>query len=233
MKPSQQLRLIVTIVERGKGNKVRRLYQEHQVFTHIHCEGVGTATSEILDILGIGSSEKDVLFSLTPQSTARALFRKLSDELHGTMRTRGIAFILPMDAVSNLLSAIILVKTKLEKENGGDDVPQTKNSLILAIINRGTTGAVMETAKKAGARGGPSSRPAGPVTSSWTGPSARRGRRRRSCCSSSPPRSCGGPFWRPSTPSTAPRPRPGLSCAHCPLRIWCILIKAKRGGMAF
>ena len=154
MKPSQQLRLIVTIVERGKGNKVRRLYQEHQVFTHIHCEGVGTATSEILDILGIGSSEKDVLFSLTPQSTARALFRKLSDELHGTMRTRGIAFILPMDAVSNLLSAIILVKTKLEKENGGDDVPQTKNSLILAIINRGTTGAVMETAKKAGARGG-------------------------------------------------------------------------------
>ena len=154
MKPSQQLRLIVTIVERGKGNKVRRLYQEHQVFTHIHCEGVGTATSEILYILGIGSSEKDVLFSLTPQSTARALFRKLSDELHGTMRTRGIAFILPMDAVSNLLSAIILVKTKLEKENGGDDVPQTKNSLILAIINRGTTGAVMETAKKAGARGG-------------------------------------------------------------------------------
>ena len=104
--------------------------------------------------MGIGSSEKDVLFSLTLQSTARALFRKLSDELHGTMRTRGIAFILPMDAVSNLLSAIILVKTKLEKENGGDDVPQTKNSLILAIINRGTTGAVMETAKKAGARGG-------------------------------------------------------------------------------
>ena len=154
MKPFQKLWLIVTIVERGKGNKVRRLYQEHQVFTHIRCEGVGTATSEILDILGIGSSEKDVLFSLTPQSTARALFRKLSDELHGTMRTRGIAFILPMDAVSNLLSAIILVKTKLEKENGGDDVPQTKNSLILAIINRGTTGAVMETAKKAGARGG-------------------------------------------------------------------------------
>lgn len=154
MKPSQQLRLIVTIVERGKGNKVRRLYQEHQVFTHIHCEGVGTATSEILDILGIGSSEKDVLLSLTPQFAARALFHKLSDELHGTMRARGIAFILPMEAVSNLLSAGILVKTKLEKENGGDDMQQIKNSLILAIVNRGYTGAVMETAKKAGARGG-------------------------------------------------------------------------------
>ena len=154
IKPSQQLRLIVTIVERGKGNKVRRLYQEHQVFTHIHCEGVGTATSEILDILGIGSSEKDVLLSLTPQSAARALFSKLSDELHGAIRARGIAFILPMDAVSNRLSAVILAKTKLEKENGGDDVQQTKNSLILAIVNRGATGAVMETAKRAGARGG-------------------------------------------------------------------------------
>lgn len=154
MRPSRQLRLIITIVERGKGNKVRRLYQEHQVFTHIHCEGVGTATSEILDILGIGSSEKDVLLSLAPQSTVRALFQKLSDELHGTMRTRGIAFILPMEAVSNLLSAVISVKTKQEKENGGDDVQQIKNSLILAIVNRGYTSAVMETAKKAGARGG-------------------------------------------------------------------------------
>jgi len=154
MKPSQQLRLIVTIVERGNGNRVRRVYQEHQVFTHIHCEGVGTATSEILDILGIGSSEKDILLSLTPQSTAHALFRKLSDELHGTLRARGIAFLLPMEAVSNLLSTVILLKTKPEKENGGDPVSQTNNSLILAIVNRGCTGAVMETAKKAGARGG-------------------------------------------------------------------------------
>ena len=77
----EPLQLIVTIVERGRGNRVARLYTQHQVFTHMQCEGVGTATSEILDILGIGSSEKDVLISLAPRSTVKGLMDRQGDAL--------------------------------------------------------------------------------------------------------------------------------------------------------
>ena len=52
------LRLIVSIVERGTGIAIQKLYSQHQVFLHTQCLGKGTATSEIMDILGLGSSEK-------------------------------------------------------------------------------------------------------------------------------------------------------------------------------
>ena len=54
MKDLNRLVMIITIIERGCGNKLTKLYDREQVFTHIRCEGTGTATSEILDILGLG-----------------------------------------------------------------------------------------------------------------------------------------------------------------------------------
>ena len=75
----ERLLLIVSIIERGRGGKLIKLYRTRQVFTHIRCEGSGTATSEILDILGIGSSEKDIVLSLAPASTARSLLAALDD----------------------------------------------------------------------------------------------------------------------------------------------------------
>ena len=70
MKRPEQLAIIMTIVERGSGSKLIKLYNKQQVFTHLRCEGTGTATSEIMDILGLGSSEKDIILSLAPVSTA-------------------------------------------------------------------------------------------------------------------------------------------------------------------
>ena len=149
----KQLALIMSIVERGSGNKLTKLYTENQVFTHIRCEGTGTATSEIMDILGLGSSEKDVILSLTPLGTARTLLTKLNDDLGSAVPGRGIAFTVPLAAVSNLVAAVINTRTKLENETEDEDMQQ-KSSLILVTVNQGFTDVVMDTAKKAGARGG-------------------------------------------------------------------------------
>lgn len=149
----ERLLLIASIIERGRGGRLIKLYCTRQVFTHIRCEGSGTATSEILDILGIGSSEKDIVFSLAPASTARSLLTALDDELRSQVPGRGIAFTLPLEAVSNLMAAVIAARTKTEKEV--EPMEQTqKNSLILVTVNQGFTDAVMDTAKKTGARGG-------------------------------------------------------------------------------
>lgn len=149
----KQMALIMSIVERGSGNKLTKLYNENQVFTHIRCEGTGTATSEIMDILGLGSSEKDIILSFTPLGTARALLTKLSEDLGSAVPGRGIAFTVPLAAVSNLVAAVINTRTKLEKETEDEDMQQ-KSSLILVSVNQGFTDEVMDTAKKAGARGG-------------------------------------------------------------------------------
>ena len=150
----EQIALITTIIERGSGNRLMKLYTDNQVFTHIRCEGTGTATSEILDILGLGSSEKDIIFSLAPVSAARQLLDRLDDELRTRVPGRGIAYTMPLTAVNSLLAAVLEMATK--KENGGNREmeQEQKSSLILILVNQGFTGPVMETAKKAGARGG-------------------------------------------------------------------------------
>ena len=74
---AQSMRLIVSIVERGHGVAMQKLYTARQVFLHLQCAGRGTATSEIMDILGLGSSEKDVVLSFAPAPTCRALLQEL------------------------------------------------------------------------------------------------------------------------------------------------------------
>lgn len=154
MKRPEQLALIMSIVERGSGSKLVKLYNKHQVFTHLRCEGSGTATSEILDILGLGSSEKDILLSFTTRSAARALMDQLDDALRGAVPGRGIAFTTPLTAVSSLLAAYVELKTKADGEGSERMNDQQKCSMILVTVNQGFTDVVMDTARKAGVRGG-------------------------------------------------------------------------------
>ena len=145
--------LIVSIVERGRGVTMEKLYASRQVSLHLQCAGRGTATSEIMDILGLGGSEKDIILSFAPAGTALNLLEKLKDDLHDLCPGRGIAFMVAMEAVTNLLAASIGARTKLEKDREYEDM-QEKNSLIMITVNQGFTDEVMSTAKEAGARGG-------------------------------------------------------------------------------
>ena len=77
------INIIVSIVERGRGTAMQKLYKKNSVFLHTQCPGKGTATSEIMDILGLGSSEKDIVLSYAETGTARQLMRQLDNELRG------------------------------------------------------------------------------------------------------------------------------------------------------
>lgn len=153
---AEPMNLIVSIVERGKGAAMIKLYNKNQVYLHCQRPGRGTATSEIMDILGLGSSEKDVLFSFATRSAARRLLDLLSGDLHGAVDTSGIVFDIDLTAVNNLVAAAITYKTSNGKK--GEEIVEmenkSKSSLIMVTCSRGCTEAVMDTAKKAGARGG-------------------------------------------------------------------------------
>ncbi len=154
MKRQEQLSLIMSIVERGSGGKLVKLYNKNHIFTHIRFEGQGTATSEILDILGLGGSEKDIIWSVATRPAARALLEKLDDELRGAAPGRGIAFAVRLSALSSLVAAFIGMKTRVEEGTEEAMENQQKSSMILVTVNQGFTGTVMDTARKAGARGG-------------------------------------------------------------------------------
>ena len=151
----EPMSVIFTIVERGKGAAAIRLFTRNQVYLHTQFPGKGTATSEIMDILGLGSTEKDVIISYATSDAASLLLNKLDNDLRGAVTSGGITFSLPLTGLSNLVLATITYKTDLKK---GDyhmsSERKGENSLILITCNQGTSDVVMETAKKAGARGG-------------------------------------------------------------------------------
>ena len=79
----ESMNVIVSIVERGKGASIQRLYRNHQITLHLQCAGRGTATSEIMDILGLGSTEKDVVLSCAAVPAAKRLLHDLQYHMIG------------------------------------------------------------------------------------------------------------------------------------------------------
>lgn len=150
----ERMVLLISIVERGSGNKLNKLYRENQVFVNLRCEGAGTATSEIMDILGLGSSEKDVLISFAAASAARKLLHDLDNELRGHTGGAGIVVSIPVSGLNSLVANLAAYHAENLKEKGETEMERTENSLILVVCARGCTDDVMSTAKAHGARGG-------------------------------------------------------------------------------
>lgn len=150
-----EMKLIVSFVGRGQGNGLARFYAEQQVKFNFQSVGVGTASSELLDVLGIGSSEKDVIFSLASREIAKRLMNRLADNYSGGVHAKGIVFMMPLTGLNHILAVILERQGLGEGSIGGTAMEQSsENSLIAVIVNQGHTDEVMNTARGAGARGG-------------------------------------------------------------------------------
>ena len=149
------MKLIVSIVERGQGKDLIRLFTQQNVLHHMQCGGKGTATSEIMDLLGLDSLEKDVVFSIGKGTLANQLMRDLNHDLRGSLRVKGIVFDMKLTAMAHVTALAILAPVK--NEQGREDTMMEEgktSSMILVTVNQGFTDTVMDTARKAGARGG-------------------------------------------------------------------------------
>lgn len=118
----------------------------------------GTAPSEIMDLLGLGSIDKCVLIAMVPKHFSGVILKKLHTELQLDTVNSGIAFTIPLSGANNLILRLITQSTG-ENTNGsygkdGNSMTEVKHTLVAAIVNRGFSGDVMEAAKQAGARGG-------------------------------------------------------------------------------
>lgn len=151
----EAMKVILSIVERGQGTAMLKLYRKRQVPIHIQCAGKGTATSEIMDILGLGSSEKDVLLSFAAASAAKKLLHDLDNELRGHTGGAGIVVSIPVSGLNSLVANLAAYHAEsLKEKEEGNDMERSENSLILVVCARGCTDDVMTTAKAHGARGG-------------------------------------------------------------------------------
>lgn len=153
------IRIVVTIVDRGKGDKVTQIYNEDNIHFHFICHGEGTATSEVLDVLGIGETDKDVVLSMVPACKVPDLLSKITDKMYLHKAGKGIIFSLPVSGIGSIISRVVNkeVREKLEEQlkQEIDKIKSCiKHCLITVIVNHGHTDTVMDAAKSAGATGG-------------------------------------------------------------------------------
>ena len=147
--------MLLAIIRRGKGGIYLKAIQEDDVVMHFQCVGEGTAPSDMMEILGLGNSEKDIIISFATKTTADRIAAELSKNVGKTYGYQGIFMVIPTSAFSRI-SAEIIKKNSNDFVKGGADNMQSefKYSLVLIAVNRGFTDSVMQTAKKAGATGG-------------------------------------------------------------------------------
>lgn len=156
-KPS--LKLAVTIVDREHFQRTTDVFSECHIYHNFTCLARGTATSEIMDMLGLGTPEKAMIIGVGNSLSMRLLLSRLSQELQLEKRGRGIAFTIPLSGISSKflsrLNQIYEEELGIFMEKSVDNIKKTAPyHLILALINQGFSEDVMSAAKKAGATGG-------------------------------------------------------------------------------
>lgn len=147
--------MILSILERGKGKSYMEMMRTRDVHFHSQTMGFGTAPSEMMDILGLGSNDKDIILSIAPKNTVDALAVDLRASL-GDSRYRGLMMELKLSAVNRLTAEMISRTTQNKNPPEGDDDMRNEynHQLILISVNQGCTDEVMHTARTAGAMGG-------------------------------------------------------------------------------
>ena len=147
------LRLLMLITHPKFSDKASRMFMKMGLPMHYKMHAVGTASSEMMDILGLGSSDKSVLMSILPKSTAEDILKKLLKELKLGTTNSGIAFTAPITGLSNLIVGLYADQTQEDRKEE-TEMTETKYSLIAALVNPGFSEQVMNVAREAGAGGG-------------------------------------------------------------------------------
>ena len=158
---NESLKLLLTIVDRDKGEAVSRLLTREGVMIQFIALGTGTANQGLLALMGLKDTAKDVVFSFMRAGVAAQAMQRLRYALEIDQPGRGIAFTVPIGSVGGsqtvrYLSGADAQETRQE-ENASMQYayqPQPGHDLIVTIVNRGFTDLVMDAALPAGARGG-------------------------------------------------------------------------------
>ena len=156
IRPSYQLLMLIATPKLA--DKAAKMFLKSAMPIQYRLNGEGTASSEIMDTLGLGGSDKGILISTVPESFGRAMLGKLHSELRLDAVNSGIAFTIPLTGASKLVVGMMdhTAQSSSNEIKRKDENAMAKSdyALIAAIVNRGFSGEVMDAAKAAGAGGG-------------------------------------------------------------------------------
>ncbi|MDD6321787.1 MAG: P-II family nitrogen regulator [Firmicutes bacterium] len=119
---------------------------------NVTLSGRGTAVKSMLDVLGIESNLKRIMFSVANEEKTREFITRQKRQLHIGVPGHGIVIAVPVNSIGGGKTVAYL-----RGEDGTAKYTPSLNyayELIVVIANEGRTDTVMNAARAAGARGG-------------------------------------------------------------------------------
>ncbi len=153
---TNRIMMVFSIITRGKAKKYMESLEKNGMGFNMRANGVGTAPSEMMDIFGLGTNDKDIVVTFAPESIINSYVYDMNKELGGSYEYGGLMMCVRLSAISRLGSELINRASKEIDTKGGKKKVKSgqKHQLILVSVNQGYTDAVMQTARQAGAMGG-------------------------------------------------------------------------------
>ena len=145
-------RLICLIAKAEIANKAEGILSERGIDVEYRMLVHGTASSEVMNLLGLGTTEKVMISAIATQEGASELLPQRRKRLYLGMPDTGVAFTIPITGGQNRLFENVSANAK---DSGRMKVMEDREfSMIIAIVNQGFSDAVMNAARPEGATGG-------------------------------------------------------------------------------
>lgn len=149
-----KLYFMTTIVDRKIVKKYLDLYKENNKNVMFLSLGVGTATNEMLDYLGLDVNEKAISGFVVKESEWLNIKKQLQKKLQIDAPGGGISFIIPLSSVGGKKTLQFLLESNDYQKEEESNLKDTNNELIVVIAQQGYTDMIMDAAREAGAYGG-------------------------------------------------------------------------------
>lgn len=154
------VKLLVAIVDRGKGARVVETFRGIGLPYASLLMGRGTANSRMLECLGLSETRKDVVLAFADARRAPQAMRAAEERLGLSEPGRGILLCLSLSGLSSRVHQALggdagtfeQQEEAMSEQGAGQD--ESSFDLVLAAVRRGDAETVMEAARPCGATGG-------------------------------------------------------------------------------
>ena len=112
----KKLGLLVTVVDRNKGEFYLDVISQFEVNCQLAVGGLGTANSELVDLLGL-NIHKAVILSVVREDKVDEIMKVLEQRFATIKNGKGIAFVVPMSSVIGVNLYQFFANNRLGRES--------------------------------------------------------------------------------------------------------------------
>ena len=112
----KKIKLLFTVVDRNKGEFYLDVISQFEVNCQMALQGKGTATSELVDLLGL-NIHKAVILSVVREDLVEPIMHTLEDKFATIKNGKGIAFAVPMSSIIGVNLYQFMSNNRLGREN--------------------------------------------------------------------------------------------------------------------